>query len=449
MKQRIIRVMMLTVLATFAQWVFADERYIMRAPAPSVPAITSLHSLTMTTAPNAQGISTVTSSDSRTAAQVISELLADPNVQDIEHEQITAIPEAASGAQLSQSAAAAMSSIAENRIVSYFGVNAWSSYVDQVATRLTRLSDVQRALNTGTGVVAVIDTGVDPWQPVLQGSLIAGYDFIHNIPGTASEWIDLDPSTAAALHPGKVGGLSTGILISVNQSTAAILDQSTAAILDVTKLPPAFGHGTMVAGIIHLVAPTAQIMPLKAFGADGSGSLSDIVRAIYYAVDSGARVINMSFSMPTFSLALMKAVNYATAHKVVCVSSVGNSGMEIMTFPAGFSNVLGTASTDSNDFRSLFSNFGPAVVHIAAPGENVVTVYPGGNYAVVSGTSFAAPFVSGAAAVMVQVEPNLDQAKALHALSSGKKLDVSLGSARLDLYATVCSLRAMELYGVR
>ena len=67
--------------------------------------------------------------------------------------------------------------------------------------------------------------------------------------------------------------------------------------MDVSRLPHAFGHGTMVAGLVHVVAPTASIMPLKAFSADGSSNLFDIERAIYYAVDHGAKVINMRFSM--------------------------------------------------------------------------------------------------------------------------------------------------------
>ena len=71
----------------------------------------------------------------------------------------------------------------------------------------------------------------------------------------------------------------------VSQSTAAILDQSTAAILDYNNLPHAFGHCTMVAGIVHLVAPSAQILPLKAFSGDGTANLSNILRAVYFAAD--------------------------------------------------------------------------------------------------------------------------------------------------------------------
>ena len=81
----------------------------------------------------------------------------------------------------------------------------------------------------------------------------------------------------------------------VNSSTIAVINQSSAAVLDGGGYS-AFGHGTMTAGIVHLVAPTAKIMPLKAFSADGSGYLSNVIRATYYATEHGAKVLSMSFS---------------------------------------------------------------------------------------------------------------------------------------------------------
>ena len=155
----------------------------------------------------------------------------------------------------------------------------------------------------------------------------------------------------------------------------------------------------MVAGIIHRVAPAASLMPLKAFDANGHGNLYDIVRAIYYAVDHGANVINMSFSLNTFSPELMRAVNYAAREGVSCVASAGNSGEEALVFPASFGNTLGVASTNDGGELSSFSNWGSDLVTVAAPGENILTTFPGGGWALASGTSFAAPWISGAAAV--------------------------------------------------
>src|SRR5258708_38188152 len=98
-------------------------------------------------------------------------------------------------------------------------------------------------------------------------------------------------------------------------------------------------------GIIHLVAPTAQLMPLKAFHSDGTASLSDILRAIYYGVQNGANVINMSFDTKTSSAELQKALDYANQQGVICAASAGNDGMQEIVYPAAFQrDVMGGAS---------------------------------------------------------------------------------------------------------
>src|SRR5215472_15741783 len=172
---------------------------------------------------------------------------------------------------------------------------AWNSYVNQPAAGVVEVQTAQSTFKvTGTGIVADIDTGVDPNHSVLKGVLLQGYDFTRNQPG-GSEMNDVSsvpPPSCTTTCPGPA---------QVNQSTAAVLDQSTAAVLD-TSQSAAFGHGTMVMGIIHLVAPTAELLPLKTFKSDGTANLSDILRAIYYSVQQGnANVINMSFDMKTSS----------------------------------------------------------------------------------------------------------------------------------------------------
>src|SRR5262245_2633852 len=149
--------------------------------------------------------------------------------------------------------------------VSYYGTVVRGGYVRQPAVEIL---DVLEAHNTYavTGrdiTVAVIDTGVDP-HPALKSVLLPGYDYTRNQAG-GSERSDVNQSTVAILD-GQPGF--------VNQSTVAILDQSTMAILDGPEFA-AFGHGTMVAGVVHLTAPRARILPLKAFRADGSGYASD------------------------------------------------------------------------------------------------------------------------------------------------------------------------------
>ncbi len=276
----------------------------------------------------------------------------------------------------------------------------WRAYLEQPAALSLRVAEAT-ATHKGRATVAIIDTGVDPYHPLLAERLVPGYDFLTEQPGPASEWADLDQSSMAILSQSSMAILSDEEVVPLSQSSMAILstDQSTA--LDPAALPPAFGHGTMVAGIVHRVTPAASIMPLRAFDGWGYGNLFDVVRAIHFAVDNGAHVINMSFSLETFSPELMRAVNYAARKGVVCVAAAGNKGREILVLPAALGNALGVAATTDDDRLSVFSNRGNDLVTVAAPGESLLTSFPGGGWALATGTSFAAPWISGAAAVFI------------------------------------------------
>ena len=214
----------------------------------------------------------------------------------------------------------------------------------------------------------------------------------------------LDQETTPILDQETTPILDGGTAVILQQETTPILDQETTPILD-GKQFPAYGHGTMVAGLIHLVAPEAKIMPLRAFGADGSATISQIVQAIYFAVDSHVDVINMSFSVKQDSPSLKAALDYAASKGVICVAAAGNDGQAIQVWPAAYSTVIGVASTNNSQIRSLFSNFGNALVSLAAPGEGVITTYPKQHYAQVWGTSFSTPMVSGTAALFSGYQP--------------------------------------------
>src|SRR5256884_331258 len=231
----------------------------------------------------------------------------------------------------------------------------------------------------------------------------------------------------------------------VNQSTAAVLDQSTAAVLD--NQYAAFGHGTMVMGVIHLVAPTAQLLPLKAFKSDGTANLSDILHAIYYAAQPNAsnpnvaNVINMSFDTTTASTELKNALDYANGLGVICAASAGNDnqpGPPRLGYPAALqSDVIGVASVGSTSStagtKSTVSNFGNGIVWVAAPGEQIVTTYPFSSYASGWGTSFSAPFVSGAAALLRNRQANINESSATVAVAHAMPIGPDMGYGRLDL----------------
>ena len=336
-------------------------------------------------------------------------------------------------------APAAPSALSDSAPVNYFGTTVQHGYVAQPAATIVRLPDTQSAFHvTGAGVIADIDTGVDPNHPVLQPVLLQGYDFTRNQPG-ASELNDLNPSDFPA-YPSGCSSTGCPSPASVSQSSAAILDQSSAAILDRNPQYQAFGHGTMVAGILHLVAPTAQIMPLKAFGADGTGYLSNILSAVYFAVQNDADIINMSFSFSTYSSEMAQAAKYAVHHQLICVASAGNDGKEEMVYPAGLASVMGVGSTANDDTRSTFSNYGEDLVWVAAPGEGVVTTYPFATYAAGWGTSFSAPMVSGAASLLLSVKLHCNESCAEKSVANAVPVSSDLGNGRLDIYQAVSYL---------
>src|SRR6266849_4164817 len=359
------------------------DEFILGCAPTALNGVASRHGMTVLTSVDSRNIFLVRGPAGASPTQLVDEVEADSDVAMFEPNRDVLVPESLAGLKLNQSTASVLDTLGTPSAITFFGSSVLSSYVNQPAAVLIRRAETHQFLATGVGIVAVIDTGVDPNHPVLKNSLIPGFDFTRNLPGIPSEFADLSQSTASILDQSTASILDQNTIIVLNQSTASILDQSTASILDRTQVPQVFGHGTMVAGIIHLVAPTAQIMPLKAFKADGTSNLFDILRAIYYAVDHGAKVINMSFTFPTYSWEMAQAAKFAVHHQVICVASAGNDGKETLAFPASFQNVLGVASTNNLDVRSTFSSFGAALVHLAAPGEGIITTYPGKHYALV------------------------------------------------------------------
>lgn len=330
-------------------------------------------------------------------------------------------------------------------IGTFYGSPVRNAYVDQFGAGLIRAASSRNSFGAGAGIVAVIDTGIDPRHPGLKNSIVPGYDFVRNVAGVPNEFSDLAQSTVGLLDQSTVGLLDSKLYPAVlaqstvgllDQSTVGLLDQSTVGLLDGVKLPSDFGHGTMVSGLIHLVAPNAQIMPLKAFTADGKGQLSSVVQAIYYAVAHHAKVINMSFNFDQPSAALTAAIGQALSQGVICVAASGNAGKEVKVYPAAIKGVIGVGSTSNLDKRSTFSNYGDGVF-MASPGEALITFYPGGHYAGVWGTSFSTPLVSGAAALLVQMNSQISVSAVRDALDHGKNVDLDMGDTRLDTFSSL------------
>jgi subtilisin family serine protease len=343
--------------------------------------------------------------------------------------------------------------LSDSTPLAYYKSTVWNGYANQPAAQLVHASSAQSLFHvSGSGTVADIDTGIDPNHPAFAGVLKQGYDFTRNQPG-ASELNDLSPTDFSSLPTPCAP--STCPPAQVNQSSAAFLDQSSAAFLDTHPRYAAFGHGTMVMGVIHLVAPTAFLLPLKAFNSDGTGYLSDILRAIYYAVGNGANAINMSFDFPASSPELESALNYASQSALICAASSGNDGQKAdpstpsgMVYPAALQNlVMGVASTTATDppTRSSFSNYGNAIVWVAAPGEGIVTTYPFSTYSAGWGTSFSAPFVSGAAALLLNKQATINESQAAAAVANAVPMPgADMGNGRLDLVQALQALSPQD-----
>jgi subtilisin family serine protease len=180
------------------------------------------------------------------------------------------------------------------------------------------------------------------------------------------------------------------------------------------------GHGTHVAGIIagtgnnggtFGVAPNVQLMPIEFLDASGHGTISQFIEGLDYAVAHGARISNNSWTGADPSQALTAAIDNARAHGVILVTAAGNDGSNNDTravYPAGFieDNVVAVAATNKDSQLASFSNFGAKSVDVAAPGVDILSTLNDGGYGNKSGTSMAAPIVSGVLALVWSEHPD-------------------------------------------
>ena len=191
------------------------------------------------------------------------------------------------------------------------------------------------------------------------------------------------------------------------------------------------GHGTHCAGIIGAEGDNAEgiaginwkvkIMPLKFLGRGGYGSTKAAIEAINYAIDRkkhgvNIRVINASWGSTQSSKALEDAIRAAGDAGILFVAAAGNSSTDNDKrphYPSNYDlpNVISVAALDNADTLASFSNFGAKTVHIAAPGKGIVSTWLNDQYREASGTSMAAPQVSGVAALIIASQPNISLAK--------------------------------------
>lgn len=322
----------------------------------------------------------------KSASQAQSQLRSDTGVTWVEPDSVGYLPEAAED-----------DGGGEPFAVLVDPAGSQGKYANQWLVSLLQLPAAQQASNRGAVTVAVIDTSVDVNHPALSGKVLNGADFVSG-----------DPTLA-------------------NSGSAEA------------------GHGTLVAALVTLVAPSARILPVRALNDDGVGSVASVSNALYYAANNGAQVINLSLRMASSSTTMADAVQYARQKGATIVAAMGNQASNTTSYPALYPGVAAVAATDQNDVKAPFSNYGPQV-NLAAPGVSVYSAYPGGRWATVSGTSFSAAVVAGAAALVAargQAGKNSSGATSLAVLDntavdiSAQNPGVQLGHGRVSPAAAV------------
>jgi subtilisin family serine protease len=182
-------------------------------------------------------------------------------------------------------------------------------------------------------------------------------------------------------------------------------------------------HGTHVAGIIAAannntgvtgIAYDAQIMPIKVLSDKGSGNVDALAQGIYYAVEQGADVINLSLASPSTQKTLQDAIAYASSKGAIVVSAAGNASAATPSYPAAYavSHGLAVGAVDRSNRRAEFSNKAgnnPNLVYVNAPGTSIHSTLPGDRYGFLSGTSMATPHVAGVIALMLSADDDLTE----------------------------------------
>jgi thermitase len=307
------------------------------------------------------------------------------------------------------------------------------TYVSQPELiNLLSLSDAHLRSRGGGVVVAVIDTGIDRKHPDLVSRL----------------WSDMRQGGEAG--NGEVDNDHDGLIDDAwgwdfvdndNDPTEEGCDPSLCV----------GGHGTFIAGLIALIAPETRIMPIRAFSPDGMSNAFTVASAIKYATDHGARVINLSFGSPRNSSVVKQAIKYARQNGAILVAAMGNDNRDTdgdPEYPAVLKDVIGVAAIDSNSRKASFSNFGSRVV-VDALGVKLTSTFPGvgvkGDYAMWSGTSFAAPLAASEAALILAEERrqntrSIIEDTAIRIDDLNRDFKGKLGRGRIDPVAALDSL---------
>lgn len=183
------------------------------------------------------------------------------------------------------------------------------------------------------------------------------------------------------------------------------------------------GHGTFVAGLVDLVAPHSQLYIVRVANSDGMSNAWQLIKGLAYSVRTGCEVVNLSLGSVNRVPALNHAVEWVESRGTLVVAPVGNRNQDQMLFPAGYNEVLSVAGVDATDHKATFSNFDQDTI-ACAPAVGFLSTWSDGTMGTWSGTSFAAPLVSGAIADCLK--------RRAKAFPSGLRGAAALGGVDID-----------------
>ncbi|QDK46111.1 serine protease [Bdellovibrio sp. ZAP7] len=339
-----------------------------------------------------------------TASQEVEDLKQDPDIEYVEPNYIWSAGQTSYSEYASQGYA--LQTLVTNNWVSTNSTS-YSQFSNTVVnnTAVTSAWNISTSLSTNSNkvIVAVVDSGLDRTHPVFKAYKADGTG------GSGALWVN----TAEANGTPGYDDDGNGFVDDINgwnfvSNSPNVNDDN--------------NHGTHVSGIVvgaglnifqrPLPESKIVIMPVKSLAADGTGTTATAIKAIDYAVNNGAQVINNSWGGSNFSKALLDSLTAAYNNGILIVNAAGNynsNNDSVPMYPANYDlpSVISVASVGSSDTRSSFSNYGKNTVHIASPGESILSTVPGGGYNYMSGTSMASPFVAGVAALALREEPQL------------------------------------------
>lgn len=312
-------------------------------------------------------------------------------------------------------------------VVPNFKIHAFTAPVDAAAlkeqwaiAKVQAEKAWQRAGNKGNKsvIVAVIDTGVDYRHQSLAPNMLPGYDFAEN---------DADPMDKTGFQNPGHG----------------------------THCAGAVGATGLIDGGIVGLAPEVSMLPLRFLDERGSGDLNNAIKAIDYAIEKKADVISASWGAAVSrsqAAPLLEAIKRADDAGIIFVAAAANDGKNndvTEMYPAnnGYPNSITVAASGSGDAKPSWSNYGTATVHVAAPGENIMSTLPNNKYGNLSGTSMATPLVSGLVALMKAQDKSLTGSQIRAILqTTGAKVSIETAcNCRVDAFGAVDAVMSKKM----